>query len=71
MNRRDYCEYVNTTYCHICGKDFKDSDGENGNYKVRDHDHMTGKYRGAAHNKCNINYFMNIVLPVVMRNLKG
>ena len=25
------------------------------NDKVRDHDHLTGKYRGAAHNKCNLN----------------
>ena len=24
-------------------------------HKVRDHDHLTGKYRGAAHNKCNLN----------------
>ena len=23
--------------------------------KVRDHDHLTGKYRGTAHNKCNLN----------------
>ena len=23
--------------------------------KVRDHDHLTGKYRGAAHNRCNLN----------------
>ena len=23
--------------------------------EVRDHDHLTGKYRGAAHNKCNLN----------------
>ena len=24
-------------------------------HKVRDHVHLTGKYRGAAHNKCNLN----------------
>ena len=23
--------------------------------KVRDHDHLTGKYRGAAQNRCNLN----------------
>ena len=22
---------------------------------VRDHDHLTGKYRGAAHNRCTLN----------------
>ena len=26
----------------------------NNNYKDRDHCHIAGKYRGAAHNKCNI-----------------
>ena len=70
LKRTYYVEYVDATYCHTCGKDFKDSDANNGNYKVRDHDHMTGEYRGAAHNKCNINYFMNRFLTVVMHNLK-
>ena len=26
------------------------------NYKVRDHCHYTGKYRGADHNICNLTY---------------
>ena len=41
------------------------------NVKVRDHDHRTGKYRGAAHNKCNINYYANRYIPVVMHNVRG
>ena len=34
----------------ICGKLFDISDE-----KVRDHCHISGKYRGAAHWSCNIN----------------
>ena len=37
--------------CYICTKEFNINDKKN--YKVRDHCHYTGKYRGAAHNICN------------------
>ena len=40
--------------CDICKKEFDKSDKKN--YKVRDHCHYTGKYRGAAHNICNLRY---------------
>ena len=40
-------------------------------YKVRDHGHLTGKYRGAPHNRCNIDYFNNIYLPVFFHSLKS
>ena len=42
---------------------------------VRDHCHITGKYRGAAHNSCNRSYFRidpkRAIIPVVFHNLKG
>ena len=45
--------YDNAKYCHICKKVF----GKAKNHKkVRDHDHYTGKLRGAAHSICNLRY---------------
>ena len=33
--------------------------------KVRDHCHYTGKYRGAAHSKCNLEYKIVKEKPVL------
>ena len=38
---------------------------------MRDHDHRTGQFRGAAHDKCNIKCFTNRYLTVIFHNLKG
>ena len=54
--------YENQEICHICKKEF------NNDNKVRDHCHYTGKYRGAAHNKCNLNYKIPKAIPVVFHN---
>ena len=58
--------FEDATLCSICNKQFTKV-----NEKVRDHDHRTGKFRGAAHQACNINYFSNRYLPVVFHNLRG
>ena len=52
------------TNCWICK-------GELGEDKVRDHCHYTGKYRGAAHNECNLKYRKPKFTPVVFHNLSG
>ena len=54
--------YETQEICHIWKKEF------NNDNKVRDHCHYTGKYRGAAHNKCNLRYKIPREIPVVFHN---
>ena len=39
--------------------------------KVRDHCHITGNFREAAHNQCNLKLKMPKKLPIIFHNLKG
>ena len=39
--------------------------------KVRDHCHVTGNFRGAAHNKCNLKLRIPRKLPIIFHNLQG
>jgi len=57
----DFDEAVN---CHICEQPLGDS-------KVRDHCHLTGQYRGAAHNSCNLKFHAPDFIPVVLHNFRG
>ena len=52
--------------CWICKK-LIDNDEE----KVRDHCHVTGKFRGAAHWNCNINFQLTKKVPEIFYNLRG
>ena len=61
---KDMRAYKASTYCHIC-------EGELLNDKVADHCHLTGKFRGAAHNKCNLEYRIPKFFPVIFHNLAG
>ena len=50
----------------ICSK-LIDHDDE----KVRDHCHVTGKFRGAAHRSCSINFQLTKKIPIIFHNLRG
>ena len=52
--------------CYICKKEFNNNDKKN--YKVRDHCHYTGKYRGATHNICNLRYKVPKEILIVFHN---
>ena len=65
MTEEDERQFEEASACHICGEQF-DKQG-----KVRDHDHLTSKYRGAAHLSCNLNFKAPPFIPVIFHNLKG
>ena len=58
-------DYDDQKVCYICKKEFDNNDNDK---KVRDHCHYTGKYRGAAHNICNLRYKIPKETPVVFHN---
>ena len=61
----DLNRFNNATKCWICKGEFDDA----ANKKVRDHCHYTGRFRGAAHNSCNLKYKKPKFIPVVFHNL--
>ena len=67
-------QFNDATKCWICNEEFDDTADEKGyrkNEKVKDHCHYTGRFRGAAHNSCNLKYKKPKFIPVVFHNLSG
>ena len=77
-------EFRQATHCSKCNKKFQPDDTKVQDTNssralnsdrvgiVRDHCHFTGKYRGAAHVKCNLDYsFRYFKIPVFFQNLKN
>ena len=63
--------YDEQEVCHICeGKFCVNEDDENykNRKKVKDHCQYAGKFRGAAHSKCNLNYKVPNNIPVIIHN---
>ena len=57
--------YEKQKVCYICEKGFSTDKKYR---KVRDHCHYTGKFRGAAHNNCNLRYKIPKEIPIVFHN---
>ena len=51
----------------ICKKSINNNNEE----KVRDHCHVTAKFRSAAHRNCNVNFQSTKNVPVIFHNLRA
>ena len=69
MTEKDEEKFQKAEECHICDKRYTEKD-----IRVRDHCHITGEYRGSAHQDCNLKLRINpeeIKIPVIFHNLRG
>ena len=69
MTRDDEYLFQKAKECHICNKQYYEKD-----IRVRDHCHISGKYRGLAHQECNLKIRVDpdkIKIPVIFHNLKN
>ena len=64
MNEEEEHLFQQSSSCWTCKK-LIDNDE-----KVRNHCHVTGKFRGAAHWDCDINFQLTKKVPVIFHNLK-
>ena len=69
MTEENEIDFRKATKCHICDQQYQDKD-----IRVRDHCHITGEFRGSAHQDCNLKLQINpekIKIPVFFHNLRG
>ena len=66
MSEKEQHLFQQSNSCWICKKIINDEDE-----KVREHCHVTSKYRGAAYWDCNINFQLTKKVLVIFHNLKN
>ena len=64
MTKYDEKNFKTAKNCYACKQKL-------GNDRVRDHCHLTGKYRGAVHSECNLKMRVPKFVPVLFHNLEG
>ncbi len=65
LNDNEKSKFNNSNKCHFCNKEFSNE------IKVRDHCHITGKFRGAAHQSCNLKVRTSLKIPIFFHNGSG
>ena len=68
LTKKEEKKHNKQEVCYIYKKGFSTDDNNKKYLKVRDHCHYTGKYRGAAHDICNLKYKIPKEIPVVFHN---
>ena len=72
LTHSEQVDYELSECCHICKKKFCIDKSDKKKFrkyrKVRDPDHYTGKFRGAAHSICNLRYKTQREIPVLIHN---
>ena len=69
MTEENEIDFQKATKCYICDQQYTDKD-----IRVRDHCHITGEFRGSAHQDCNLKLQIKpetIKIPVLFHNLRG
>ena len=68
LTKKEEKKHNKQKVCHICKKRFSADEDNKKCHKVKDHCPYTGKYRGAAHDICNLRYKIPKEIPVVFHN---
>ena len=69
MSDEDEQHFKEASECHICNQAYTNKD-----IPFRDHCHITGSYRGSAHQDCNLKLRINskeFKIPVIFHHLRG
>jgi len=76
ITKVEACKHYHQTKCWICDGEFNNKVvmSKKGNewkpyIMVIDHNHITGKYLGAAHNDCNLRRTTKVFIPIYFHNL--
>ena len=64
LTSEEKISHQNSDRCYVCKREYTEND-----FKVRDHNHLTGEYRGPAHRSCNLQIREPKFVPIIMHNL--